>query len=245
MKRIVLVNPLTTLREMSESSILGRSVGEIYDKRLNLFMSIAYFMIGFSPITALAFAIIGVLPLGTSVVLFVLPATAVGIGLGLRFPQYGKLALKGLLIGLIAVSLYDCMRVPLILTGVWGDFIPKINMWLFNTSQPNWVVGYTWRYLGDGGFMGMAFTVAFWLLKPRVDCRIAALGFGVAIWLCLIVTLLISAHGQEMLFKLTLTTVSLSLLGHLIYGLSIGLLLPCICRTRADNLKDVLSPDAQ
>jgi hypothetical protein len=29
-------------------------------------------------------------------------------------------------------------------------------MWLFNTSQPNWVVGYIWRYGGDGGLMGMA-----------------------------------------------------------------------------------------
>ena len=40
-------------------------------------------------------------------------------------PNYGKLALKGLFIGLIAVFLYDCMRVPFILAGVWGDFIPK------------------------------------------------------------------------------------------------------------------------
>ncbi len=81
--------------------------------------------------------------------------------------------------------------------------------------------------------MGMAFTVGYWVLRPRLGCRIAALGFGVAIWICLMLTLLIAAHGQEMLFKLTLTTVILSLLGHLIYGLSIGLLLPYVCRSRA------------
>ncbi len=197
-------------------------------KRLALFMSAAYFVIGFSPITALAIAIIGLLPLPVSTLLIVLPATLLGIGLALRFPAYRKLALKGLLIGLIAVFLYDCMRVPFILTGIWGDFIPKINMWLFNTSQPNWMVGYIWRYVGDGGFMGMAFTVTYGILKPRVDSRIAGVGFGLAIWMCLLGTLLLAPHGQEMLFKLTLTTLSLSLLGHLIYGITLGMLLPYV-----------------
>ena len=178
----------------------------------------------------LAMAIFGVLPLSVSTLLIVLPATVLGVGLALRFRAYGKLALKGLLIGLIAVFLYDCMRVPFILVGVWGDFIPKINMWLFNTSQPNWVVGYIWRYLGDGGYMGMAFSVAYCLLKPRVDSRIAGLGFGLAIWVCLIGTLVLAPHGQEMLFRLTPTTLSLSLLGHLIYGSALGVLLPCVCR---------------
>ena len=118
------------------------------------------------------------------------------------------------------------MRVPFILTAVWGDFIPKINMLLFNTSQPNWVVGYIWRYIGDGGYMGMAFTVAYCTLKPRVDARIAGVGFGIAIWFCLLGTLILAPHGQEMLFKLTLTTLSLSLLGHLIYGIVLGMLVP-------------------
>ncbi|HEX9133644.1 MAG TPA: DUF6789 family protein [Ktedonobacteraceae bacterium] len=201
-------------------------------KHFAFFMSFTYFAIGFSPITALAIAIIGVLPLPVTTLLIVLPATLLGIGLALWFPAYGKLALKGLLIGLIAVFLYDCMRVPFILTGIWGDFIPKINMLLFNTSQPNWVVGYIWRYIGDGGFMGMAFTVAYCLLKPRVDARIAGVAFGLAIWLCLLGTLILAPHGQETLFKLTLTTLSLSLVGHLIYGMALGTLLPYVLREK-------------
>ena len=131
-------------------------------KQSGLFMSVAYFVIGFSPITALAMAIFGILPLSVATLLIVLPATLLGVGLSLRFPDYRKLALKGLLLGLIAVFFYDCMRVPFIMAGIWGDFIPKINMWLFNTSQPNFVVGYIWRYVGDGGYMGMAFTVLVW-----------------------------------------------------------------------------------
>jgi hypothetical protein len=195
-------------------------------KYFAFYIGVVYFVIGFSPITALAIAIIGILPLSVGTLLIVLPATLLGIVLAFWFPVYGKLALKGLLIGLIAVFLYDCMRVPFILIGVWGDFIPKINMLLFNTSQPNWVVGYIWRYVGDGGYMGMAFIVAYCALKPRVDSRIAGVGFGLAIWVCLLGTLVLAPHGQGMLFKLTLTTLSLSLLGHLIYGISLGLLLP-------------------
>jgi len=200
---------------------------------LDVLMSVAYFAIGFSPITALAIAIMGLLPLSITTLSLVLPATMLGVALALLFPGYGKLALQGLIIGLIAVFLYDCMRVPFIIAGVWGDFIPKINMWLFNTSHPNWIVGYVWRYLGDGGFMGMAFTVGYGVLKPRVNSRLAGLAFGIAIWGCLMLTLLLAPHGQEMLFKLTLTTLSLSLLGHIIYGLALGILFPYISREGA------------
>ncbi len=78
--------------------------------------------------------------------------------------------------------------------------------------------------------MGMAFTVAYCTIKPQVGVLKAGIAFGIAIWLCLLGTLLIAPHGQEMLFKLTPTTLSLSLLGHLIYGAAIGLFLPRICR---------------
>ncbi len=214
-------------------------------KRLDVFMSLAYFAIGFSPITALAIAIIGFLLLYIAALIMVLPSVVLGISLACMFPYYGKLALKGLVIGLIAVFLYDCMRIPFIITGVWGDFIPKIGMWLLNTSHPDWLVGYVWRYLGDGGFMGMAFTVAYCALKPRVGSRTAALGFGIAIWLCLLGTLIFAPHGEELLYKLTPTTLSLSLLGHLIYGASIGILLPAFCRAevaRAETWKKQTVP---
>lgn len=199
--------------------------------------SLAFFAIGFSPITALAIAIIGILPLSLTALVMVLPAVVAGIGLAWAFPSSGKLALKGLIIGLIAVFLYDCMRIPFILAGIWGDFIPKISEWLLNTTQPNWLVGYTWRYLGDGGLMGVAFTVVYCQLKPRMDVRIAALGFGIAIWFCLIATLLLAPHGAEMLFKLTPITLSLSLLGHLIYGASIGIVLPLVCPEEGKRAK--------
>lgn len=221
---------LSRTRVSSSRRLLPVETWQKHEKHLDVCMSLAYFAIGFSPITALAIAIIGLLPLSVTALVMVLPCVVLSMGLAVVFPSYGKLALKGLVIGLIAVFLYDCMRVPFIIAGVWGDFIPKISLWLLATSQPNWGVGYVWRYLGDGGFMGMAFTVAYCVFKPRVDNRVAALGFGIAIWFCLVGTLLLAPHGQEMLFKLTSITLSLSLLGHLIYGASIGILLPIVCR---------------
>ena len=204
-------------------------------QHLAIFMSVTYAVVGFAPITALAIAIIGWLPLDVSALLLVVPATALGTAVAIWFPAYGKLALKGLAIGVLAVFLYDCMRVPFILAGVWGDFIPKIGMWLLHTSHPNWLVGYLWRYLGDGGYMGMAFTVAYCALQPRVGSRAAAVGFGLAIWLCLLATLRLTSAGQEQLFSLTPVTGSLSLLGHLIYGAAIGVLLPMVCRAELAN----------
>jgi len=48
-----------------------------------------------------------------------------------------------------------------------------------------------------------------------------------------VLTLLLAPHGQQVLFKLTPTTLSLSLLGHLIYGISIGMLLPYVSQEQA------------
>ena len=73
--------------------------------------------------------------------------------------------------------------------------------------------------------MGMAFTVAYGLLKPRAGCRVAAVAYGIGIWCCLLLTLLLAPHSQQLLFKLTPTTLALSLLGHVVYGTVIGLLL--------------------
>jgi hypothetical protein len=65
--------------EMSGTlSLAGRGADALHpgiyqadSKRLDIFMSLAYAAIGFSPITALAVAIIGILPLPTATLLLV------------------------------------------------------------------------------------------------------------------------------------------------------------------------------
>jgi Family of unknown function (DUF6789) len=197
---------------------------------LDLLMCAAYFAIGFAPITALAVSLMGWLSLSASAWVVVAPAAGLGLLLGACFPRYGALALKGFGVGIIAVALYDCTRAPFILLGIWGDFIPNIGKWLLDSAQPNWLVGYLYRYLGDGGGMGMAFTVAYSLLRPHIRCWLAAIGYGVAIWGCLMLTLVLAPHGQELMFQLTPVSFALSLLGHVAYGATIGGVL-----TRMDN----------
>ena len=195
-------------------------------RQQHVYLSLIFFAVGFSAITALAIAIIGLLPLDIATYIFVWPSIITWLVLSILYPKYGKIALKGFIIGMLACLFYDCMRFAAIALGLWGDFIPRIGMWLFHTNKPDWVVGYIWRYVGDGGFMSVTFVMGYYLLKPKLDVRIAALFFGVAIWACLIGTILLAPHGAEMLFRLTPVTFSLSLLGHIIYGLSIGYLYP-------------------
>lgn len=189
-----------------------------------IFMALIFFAVGFSAITALAVAIFGWLSLDIAAYVFVWPSLVVWVIVGILYPEYGKLALRGFIIGVFACFFYDCMRFTTIGLGLWADFIPRIGMWLLHTDKPDWVVGYLWRYIGDGGFMSTTFVVGYRLLKPKIDITVAAVLFGIAIWVCLVATVLLAPHGKDMLFVLTPVTFSLSLLGHIIYGFSIGLL---------------------
>jgi hypothetical protein len=193
-------------------------------RQQHIYMSVVFFAVGFSAITALAIAIVGWLPLDIAAYILIWPSLVTWLVLGILYPKYGKLALKGFLIGMLACLFYDSMRFVTIALGLWSDFIPKIGMMLLHTDKPDWVVGYIWRYIGDGGFMCVTFIMGYRLLKPKLDVRVAALSFGIAIWLCLIGTILLAPKGTEKLFPLTPVTFSLSLLGHIIYGLSIGFL---------------------
>ncbi len=191
----------------------------------NYALAFIYFLIGFAPITALAAALFDWLPLSLGFWLVVVPAITEFIFLGFKFPALGRLSLKGLGMGLVAVTIYDLARLPFLLTGVWKDFIPNIGELLLGPNSPTLLAGYIYRYLGDGGGMGIAFVVTFSLLKPRWDVRIFGLAFGLAIWASLMLTLLVSPRGQALLFALTPQNIAISLLGHVVYGSALGLLL--------------------
>lgn len=215
-----------SLSRSTQPSLPGLHHHWMSTSQQHLYLSIVFFAIGFSAITALAIAILGWLPLDIAAYLLVWPSLVVWCVLGILYPDYGNLALRGFVIGLLACFFYDSMRFTAMAFGLWGDFIPRIGMWLLHTHTPDWVVGYLWGYINDGGLMSTAFVVGYSLVKPKLDVRLAALAFGIAIWLCLIGTLLLAPHSSEMLFPLTPLTFSLSLLGHIMYGLSIGLLYP-------------------
>jgi hypothetical protein len=188
-------------------------------------LGLIYFCIGMAPIGALAAAVFGIFTLKVGAIMLVLPAFLAAILLAWIDPTFGKIALRGFLIGVIAVTVYDGVRFVFIYAGLWGDFIPKIGGWLLGRPEPNWILGYLYRYIGDGGGMGMAFVILYSLRSTPMDNRKTVLlstGWGIFVWICLLATLIFAPTGQEMLFPLTPTTLALSLLGHLVYGSVIG-----------------------
>lgn len=181
-----------------------------------------FFAAGFGPIAALALFIIGVAPLPVTALAVIVPMTFLAFSFGVRNPAWGRVAIKGLLIGLAGVTTYDLFRMPLVHIGLWPDFIPRVGGWLLLSAAPNAAVGYAYRYLGDGAGMGMSFVAAYSLLRGKLPVIATATAYGVVIWLCLIATLIIAPHGQQLMFHITPTSLAFSLIGHIIYGATIG-----------------------
>lgn len=210
--------------------------------------AILIFGIGFSPITALALSLMGLLTLPFASLLLVVPALVIAMGLGCYRIRYGRLMRHGFIMGILAVAIYDGVRIPFIMAGWLSDFIPGIGGMLIGDGKPHAVLGYLWRYLGNGGGMGMAFVGAFVLLKPlladrhqaRITPRVTkliALGFGSLVWACLIITLKVSPQGEDIMFVITPTSLLLSWIGHLVFGYSLGCL---VNRFGQEGIREVI-----
>jgi hypothetical protein len=181
------------------------------------------FAIGFTPIASLCLATFKVLPLDAGGRWIVFPAILGALALGLVFREYAGVLLRGLLVGMAAVFIYDVIcRFPFIAIGVWPDFIPRIGNYLLNRENVHWSVGYLWRYLGNGGGMGMAFYAVYPLVEPRVKPLKAGVMYGVSIFCCLLATIYLSPAGKSYLFAPTAGTALLGLLGHIVYGGVLG-----------------------
>jgi hypothetical protein len=188
-------------------------------------LCVAYAAIGFAPIAALALTVAGLWSLSLGSLVLIAPAVVFAVILGVLSPRHGRYALEGLAAGLVAVVVYDLVRWTFVGFGWWGDFIPNIGGWLNGSGRPDWLLGYGFRWLGDGGGMGIAFMVAARSLVARPAGRAAvALGiaYGLAIWVCLLITLIVAPEGQTVLFPLTAVTLGLSWIGHVVYGAVLG-----------------------
>ncbi len=178
---------------------------------------------GLAPIMALSAATLEWVPLHLGAIFIILPLTALALSAVSFHRDYGRVALYGLALGLCAVTLYDCFRAPFVLAGIWGDFIPRIGGWVVDRQRPDPVLGYLYRYLGDGGGLGVTFAVVRSAAPIKLRCISSGVLYGTLVWLGLIGTVLLSPHGQELLFPITTVTLILSLAGHLIYGAVLGL----------------------
>ena len=219
--------------------------------RLDLILRFCFFVIGFSPIAALSLSVfrgsnwVPWVPLHISGPCVVLPAIITAIVLCLTYRKYAPRVIEGLAAGIIAVTLYDMFRMPFLDTGVWPDFIPKIGSFLLNQPDQNfsmthWMIGYIWRYVGNGGGMGLAFYLMFPLFRHRLDSRIAGMFYGIIIFCCLLATIYLSPAGRFYLFDPSFTTGTLGFLGHVVYGLILGIVTRVINPELDDKRKTYL-----
>ena len=186
---------------------------------------------GALPVSSIPLHVSGLLDLRHLAVFVVVPSIVlVALVLSRRTPET-RWARRGLVAGLVAVAAYDCLRLPLVLLGVMPDFIPRLGGWVSGQPGGNALLGYLWRYAGDGGGIGMAyftFCGAMRSLRPAlVDTHPLALSttYGVTIWLGLLITVVALPRGQEMIFAVTPDRLAATLAGHLLYGLVLGLFL--------------------
>ena len=132
-------------------------------------------------------------------------------------PVTRALAVRALAAGLVATALYDLLRGGFLWSGLMDrDPIPHIGHAL--GVEPAWLAGYTWRYLGNGTGLALAF-LALGLRGTR-----AGIVYGLFVCSNLLLVLLVSPLGEQILFELNATTIVMATLGHAIYGAVLGTL---------------------
>ncbi|GAA1027926.1 MULTISPECIES: hypothetical protein [Amycolatopsis] len=194
------------------------------------------FAAGTAPVLSISLYVFGVLPMTVAAAFLVIPLALTAAVLILRRSPEAVWAGRGVVAGCFAVTAYDAVRLPLVATNVWPDFIPRMGGWVLGTYTNEVFVGYVWRFLGDGGGIGCAYFLfigALAVVRPKlVAGRPVALsvGYGIFIWTGLLVTVVVAPRGEELLFALTPASFSLSLLGHLIYGGVLGVFLRAVVR---------------
>jgi hypothetical protein len=173
-------------------------------------------LLGFVPIASLCMALFQFVSLHATLTLLILPSLLIAGLVASRYPTLGLEALLGLMAGMIATGLYDLVRLGFIVAGMWRDFIPLIGRMALDTPDASPLWGYLWRYIGNGGAMGMTFMMLHW--------RGAGTGmlYGTAICCCLFGTLLWAPDAQVLLFRLTPLSALGALSGHLVYGAVLG-----------------------
>ena len=117
---------------------------------------------------------------------------------------------------MIATGVYDILRIGLMFAGLWGDPIPSIGRLALNDPNTPWYWGYVWRFIGNGGGMGIAFAMLPW---RGVKLGIA---YGTAVCLGLVALLYFFPVSQLHFFALTPPTAAGGMAGHWVYGAVLG-----------------------
>jgi len=182
------------------------------------------------PILGISVDVFGLVPQSTASVVVIALTAVLATFMVFAPHRIDMIVGRGLIAGMVACIVYDGARLFAVhVLGLMGDFIPVMGSWV--TGEPNTTgsaaVGYVWHYIGDGGLGVAFFVVAFALGIDRwsnVKAVLAAVAFAVfPTWTGLIATVALAPRGEEMMFPLNTATITITLIGHLIFGFVLGL----------------------
>lgn len=215
-------------------SVVDDVLAFVVEHRARLLRVGLHLVVAATPLLAISAHVFGIAPMNVTAGLVVVPLTLLALVLGVFSPAgEERLVLVGAMWGVLATLVYDAVRLDTVyLLGWWGDFIPRVGTWILDADSGSSVVGafvgYLWRYAGDGGGIGVAFFVLVaatglrrWGERATVAAAVVFAVFPV--WTGLVATVALAPRGQQQMFPLTPATVALSLLGHLVFGLVLGL----------------------
>jgi len=184
-----------------------------------------------TPILGISVDVFGLVPQFTMSVVIIVLCAVLATFLTFAPHRIDIIVGRGLIAGMVACIVYDGARLFAVhVLGLMGDFIPVMGS--FVTGEPDTAgsaaVGYIWRYVGDAGGLGVAFfVVAFALGIDRwkgIYAVLASVAFAVfPTWAGLMATVALLPRGEELMFPLNPATVTITLIGHLIFGLVLGL----------------------
>lgn len=170
------------------------------------------------PVLGTTFDVFGLVPRSTVTLVIVALTVALGALFTLAPHRSDTNVVRGLIAGTLAYLVTDGAR--LLALHVLG---PADEFTLDHAA-----IGSAWRYLGVGGGLG----VVFFVLACSVGAHqwrgghavLAAMAFVAApAWTLLMGTAALAPRGEELLFPLNPATVVLTLVGHLVFGLLLGL----------------------
>jgi hypothetical protein len=163
----------------------------------SLYPRLLFVVVGYAAVTSLAAAYAEKIPLTITASLIVVPAAGLIFNLGMRYPAWGRRALVGWLSGIVATIIYDLLRLALVKVGIWDDPIPIVGRLAFADPRANFAWGYLWRFMGNGGGMGIACAMLPWR-----GAR-AGIAYGTLVCSGLFAVLLFFPVAQAHLFPLT------------------------------------------
>ena len=155
------------------------------------------------PILGISVDVFGLVSQSTTSIVVIVLCAVLGAIITFAPHRIDMIVGRGLIAGMVACIVYDGARLFAVhVLGLMGDFIPVMGSWV--TGEPDTAgsaaVGYVWRYIGDGGGLGVAFfVVAFALGIDRwsnMQAVLAAVAFAVfPTWTGLIATVALAPHG--------------------------------------------------